>query len=127
MERLQLRIGITLDEEAVAALVTLLRKAIPEFTVQDEKREARLRASQHALFSGQKPPDDRGLLIDNREAAKLLKVSERTLWRMWNEGEMPPPIRVGRAVRWSYEELKAWVAAGCPAQDERKGVDPGTT
>lgn len=64
MERLQLRIGITLDEEAVAALVTLLRKAIPEFTVLDEKREARLRASQHALFSGQKPPDDRGLLID---------------------------------------------------------------
>jgi excisionase family DNA binding protein len=113
-----LQIGITLDEEAIAVLVTLLRKALSETSSVDEKRKARLRASQHALFSGQTPPDDRGLLIDSREAAKLLKVSERTLWRMWNEGEMPPPIRVGRAVRWSYETLRAWVTAGCPVDKE---------
>ena len=116
MEPIQLQIGITLDENAVAALVTLMRKAFPDTTVLDEKREARFRASQHALFRGEKPPEDKGLLIDSRQAGKLLKVSDRTIWRMWNDGEMPQPIRIGRAVRWSYEELKAWVEAGCPKQ-----------
>ena len=118
MEPIHLQIGLALDEKAVAAVITLIRKAFPKATVVDEKRESRLRVSQHALFAGQKPPEDKGLLIDNREAAKLLKVSERTLWRMWNEGKMPQPIHVGRAVRWSYEELKAWVDAGCPTRNE---------
>ena len=27
---------------------------------------------------------------------------------------MPPYIKIGRAVRWSYPALKAWVEAGCP-------------
>jgi predicted DNA-binding transcriptional regulator AlpA len=33
---------------------------------------------------------------------------------MHTAGEMPPPIRIGRAVRWSLEVLKKWVEAGCP-------------
>ena len=32
-------------------------------------------------------------------------------------GRMPAPIRIGRAVRWGYDELRAWVAAGCPQKD----------
>lgn len=118
MKTIQLQLGIALDEEAVETLVELMKRVVREVTGIDEQKEARLRASQHALFGGQKPPEDMGLLIDNREAAKLLKVSERTLWRMWNSGEMPKPIRIGRAVRWRYEELKAWVEAGCPPQEE---------
>ena len=77
-----------------------------------------LEASQHALFGGQKPPDDMGLLIDTRQACKLLGVSPRKLWEMYNSGQMPQPIRIGRAVRWSYEEVRAWVNAGCPKLDE---------
>ena len=118
MEHMQLQIGITLDEKAVAAVFALMRKAFPGSTPEDENREARMRASRNALFGGQKPPDDKGLLIDNREAAKLLRVSERTLWRMWNEEQMPAPIRIGRAVRWNYEELREWVAAGCPPRKD---------
>jgi excisionase family DNA binding protein len=114
MERIQMQIGITLDEQAVATFVGLMRKACYEPSVEDQKREARLHASRNALFAGEKPPEDKGLLINSREAAKLLKVSERTLWRMWNHGEMPRPIHIGHAVRWSYEGLKAWVSAGCP-------------
>lgn len=30
----------------------------------------------------------------------------------------PLPIRIGGAVRWDREELKQWIAAGCPGQDE---------
>src|SRR5206468_9872475 len=80
----------------------------------DERRNARLRASQNAIFGREKPPDDQGLLIDSKEAARLLKVPQRTLWRMHTTSEMPPPIRIGRAARWSLEVLKKWVETGCP-------------
>lgn len=33
------------------------------------------------------------------------------------EGEMPKAIRIGKAVRWGYEEIHAWVSAGCPAAE----------
>jgi len=54
------------------------------------------------------------LLVDKKEAAAMLKVCDKTLWNLHTTGRMPKPIRIGSAVRWSYEELRAWVAAGCP-------------
>ena len=120
MEQIQLQIGVTLNEQAVAALVGLIRKAFPEASVEDQKRETRLRASQHALLGGQKLPEDKGLLLTNREASKLLKISERTMWGMWNDGRMPKPIRIGQRVLWGYEELRAWVNAGCPHAEDWK-------
>ena len=54
------------------------------------------------------------LLLRAPAAAALLSTSERT-WRMWNAtGKIPRPIRIGQSVYWRPEELKAWVAAGCP-------------
>ncbi len=91
-----------------------MKQAMQTGTEEDARRQARLRASQNALFGGEEPPGDQGLLIDSRQAAKLLNVSPRTLWRMHNDGEMPQPIRIGRAVRWSLEALKKWIADGCP-------------
>ena len=38
--------------------------------------------------------------------------SDWTLWGMRHDGEMPQPIRIGRAVRWGLEVLKKWVDAG---------------
>ena len=60
------------------------------------------------------PVEAPNLLLDSRQVAKLLKVSDRTLWKMQKTGEIPPPIRIGRSVRWSYETLKNWVDKGCP-------------
>jgi predicted DNA-binding transcriptional regulator AlpA len=111
--------GWLLGDDAAKALAEFLgpalkqAKAIPPNEL-DEGKDARLRASQNAIFAGQKPPDDQGLLIDSKQAAKLLKVSERTLWSMHHTGAMPPPIRIGRAVRWGLETLKKWVEEGCP-------------
>lgn len=118
MTPIQFQVSITLDSEAVATLVTAMRQLLKEANGNDEAREARLRASRQALFSGQTPPTDKGLLIDSREAAKLLNVSTRKLWAMWNDGRMPKPIRIGHAIRFSYEELQAWVNAGGPPHDE---------
>jgi excisionase family DNA binding protein len=61
-----------------------------------------------------------GLLLTTREAAKLMKVSNRTLWGWSNEGKMPKSIRIGQSVRYCYEELRAWRNAGCPIQAEWK-------
>ena len=48
------------------------------------------------------------LLISGREAAKLLSVCERTLYTLTKAGEIPA-VRIGRAVRYSVDELQAWV------------------
>jgi excisionase family DNA binding protein len=111
-------LAVTLGDDAAKALADILgpaiHQAIQTGTDADGKKQARLRASQNAIFGGETPPEDQGLLIDSRQAAKLLKVSERTLWKMHHNDEMPQPIRIGRAVRWSLEALKRWVDAGCP-------------
>lgn len=123
MKPIQVQLTITLDETAARSLAELLAPAIREAmglpaSESDPKREARMRASQHAIFGGEQPPKDQGLLVDSREAAKLLRVSQRTLWKMHTSGAMPPPIRIGRAVRWSLETLKRWTEAGCPAHTD---------
>ena len=118
MKPISMQITVPLDEDI---LTELLRRAVISATGIDPQREARVRASQHANFGGQKPPEDKGLLIDTRQAAKLLKISARTIFQMEKDGRMPAAIRIGgRAVRWSYEELQAWANAGCPERSEWK-------
>jgi predicted DNA-binding transcriptional regulator AlpA len=84
----------------------------------EEKRDAHHRASQVANSGGAQSLTDQGMLIDSREAMRLLKVAKRTLWQMHTTGKMPPPIRIGRAIRWRLEVLKQWVEAGCPVDPE---------
>jgi predicted DNA-binding transcriptional regulator AlpA len=54
------------------------------------------------------------LLLTAAQAAALLGRSVRT-WRTWDAaGKIPQAIRVGRSAFWRPDELRAWVAAGCP-------------
>ena len=48
------------------------------------------------------------LLVDSRTAAKLLAVSERTLWSLTASGEVRC-VRIGRAVRYAISDLSAYV------------------
>jgi excisionase family DNA binding protein len=48
------------------------------------------------------------LLVPAREAARLLAVSERTLWGLTRRGEVPC-VRIGRAVRYDPRDLAAYV------------------
>ena len=45
-----------------------------------------------------------------REAADVLRVSERTLWTLTNSGEVPS-VRVGRSVRYDQNDLAKWIAS----------------
>jgi hypothetical protein len=57
------------------------------------------------------------LLIDAKAARVLLCMGERSLWMLTNCGAIPSR-KIGKSVRYSPEELVAWVAFGCP-------TDPG--
>jgi prophage regulatory protein len=53
-------------------------------------------------------------LINAEELARLLDVSERTLWRLLSGGKLPQPVRIGRNTRWRLEEVSDWIQQGCP-------------
>ncbi|GMU24676.1 MAG: hypothetical protein AMXMBFR13_47490 [Phycisphaerae bacterium] len=57
------------------------------------------------------------LAVDARRVAELLGVSLSHIRRMDSSGKLPRPIRMGHAVRWSYEDLTEWIRAGCPERD----------
>lgn len=50
-------------------------------------------------------------LLTQREAADVLRLSERTLERLRVQGGGPPYVKANRAVRYRESDLEAWVAA----------------
>lgn len=55
--------------------------------------------------------DDRGqirLLLSPRDAARALSICEKTLWSLTKRGKLRA-IRIGRAVRYSVDDLKRWI------------------
>lgn len=66
------------------------------------------------------------LLIDARDAARLLGISRSSFWSLLAAGRVPPPVfRAGRVVRWNRQEIESWVSSGCPVVDrwrEEKGA-----
>jgi len=58
------------------------------------------------------------LLLTAKQAAAICGKSLRT-WRTWDSaGWIPQPVRIGRSTLWRADELREWVAAGCPRRDE---------
>ncbi|MGD9857308.1 MAG: helix-turn-helix transcriptional regulator [Planctomycetaceae bacterium] len=51
------------------------------------------------------------LLLPPRAAAKLLSISERTLWSLTAPRGPIPSILIGRSVRYSVAALTAWIDA----------------
>ena len=47
-------------------------------------------------------------------AAQVLGLSRSAFYRLHSSGRVPQPVRLGGAVRWRAEELRAWVRAACP-------------
>lgn len=139
MKTIRVEVGITLDNDAVGSLVDaiqhVIEKAIASGTgraldaVKDraktEEPSTKSEAPPPATCSTPTPtrpkqPEDMPLLVDSKQVAKLLNLGERTIWRMAHSGILPKPMKIGGAVRWSYEEVKAWIEAGCPRDQKWK-------
>lgn len=54
--------------------------------------------------------DQEQLLMTAKQAAAVLAISERTLWKLTNDGQLPA-IRFGRIVRYDLTDLRAFIAA----------------
>ncbi len=57
------------------------------------------------------------LLIGSREAAQMLSICQRTLWKLTNRENLPC-VRIGRRVLYAPDDLKAWI-------DRQKGGGSG--
>jgi predicted DNA-binding transcriptional regulator AlpA len=58
------------------------------------------------------------LLLTAKQAAAICGKSLRT-WRTWDAaGWIPRPVRIGRSTLWRADELREWVAAGCPRREQ---------
>ena len=63
-------------------------------------------------------PSPMPLLLTARQAAAICGKSART-WGSWDAAaRIPQPVRIGRSTLWRADELRAWVAAGCPRREE---------
>jgi predicted DNA-binding transcriptional regulator AlpA len=58
------------------------------------------------------------LLVNAATAAKLLSVSRSKFYSMHSAGLVPMPITLGQgSIRWSVDELREFVKAGCPSRE----------
>ncbi len=60
------------------------------------------------------------LLISAKDVARMLNVSLRTLWRLRSAGDVPAPLTIGATVRWRVDELRKFIAEGCPKRQARE-------
>jgi excisionase family DNA binding protein len=58
--------------------------------------------------------DELPVLITAAELANTLSISVRTLWRLLSAGELIEPIKFGGNTRWRLDEVRTWIAKGCP-------------
>lgn len=54
-------------------------------------------------------PQEQPILISEREAARLLGVSDRTVWQMRKDGKIKA-VKIGAAVRYARSELDRFIS-----------------
>jgi len=59
-------------------------------------------------------------LLNVKEVSEMLGISERTIYRLSDAGDMPQPVKLGAAVRWRKHELESWIENGCPKGKSRR-------
>lgn len=61
-------------------------------------------------------------LIDVKRVSQLTSLATRTVWRYRDAGFIPPPVKVGAAVRWRARDIFRWIEEGCrPVRHVSKG------
>ncbi len=112
MPSLNLQVTLTIDDAAAQRLAGGLSAAFKQALHSVLNVPTLSSPLPYGAYS--KPTNDQQLLISSREAAKLLKVSDRMLFGMQKSGAIPGAVKLGRLVRWNLQTLKSWLEAGCP-------------
>ena len=55
-------------------------------------------------------------LVTANELADMLQISIRHLHRLKSRGDVIPPVKIGKLIRWSLEDVELWIRNGCPTQ-----------
>ncbi len=135
MKPIQLQLSLEFNEESLSAFVELLERVIRQTNTEAAHGVVdALKGGSNKPKAGGKAKDDASRSVSTRivrrsetanqswtadrhaRNSEATKLSERTIWEMNSSGKMPKAIRIGRAVRWSFDELKEWIAEGCPAR-----------
>ena len=61
------------------------------------------------------------LLLTEREVGELTGLSRSTLRKLWSEGVLGAPLKIGRSIRWTTTDIKAFV--GRLREQAQDGVD----
>jgi excisionase family DNA binding protein len=56
---------------------------------------------------------DKLRLLTKEQLAAKLQLSTRTVYRKWQDGEIPPPIKLGSVVRWRSDVIEQWIENDC--------------
>ncbi len=57
-------------------------------------------------------------MIDVKGVARMIGCSSRHVARLAEDGRLPPPVKIGRLVRWPRQTILDWISAGCPPMRE---------
>ena len=49
------------------------------------------------------------LLLTEREVGELTGLSRSTLRKLWSEGVLDAPLKIGRSIRWPMTDIEAFV------------------
>jgi len=64
-------------------------------------------------------------LLDIEQLSTTICLAKQTIYNRLNRGEdLPPAIRLGRALRWRESDVNAWVAGKLPSQTLALPVSP---
>jgi prophage regulatory protein len=67
------------------------------------------------------------LLVSAVHAGRLCGVSLAGWWRLHAAAKVPAPVKLNGRTLWKTEELRAWVAAGCPDRRTWEAVRHGSS
>jgi predicted DNA-binding transcriptional regulator AlpA len=77
------------------------------------------------------PRHEDGLLIRASRLWQLLGISAATGWRWHAAGKLLRPINFGTGakttLRWRMDEVRDWIAAGCPNRERWEAMRGATT
>ena len=104
------------------ALKQLLKNIFQE-VAEDILNDRQFSACRH---SPHETDADDSFLLNPKEAARRLSISERHLWTLTHSGNLPC-VRIGNCVRYSVETIRKWIRENelllpPPAKSSRKRI-----